>query len=221
MTDTQKLQENKQIKIDHLTEDTPIAGQNYVCVSFVSPEGIKNCNIRSFKIRGVFSNYEEAKQHAETLQKKDPVYHVFVGEMGKWLPWDPHPDSAKDQHYYESQLQKLHEGYIANREKAKRTEAERKQDMIKRTVADTADTDRNVSARTEMKKKVEAMKLKKETEKYTPSLEERNKIVEKEKERVSNNQNKVVETENKLKSIDDNIAKIKDLWSKQKQNKNK
>ena len=49
-------------KIDHLKEDEPIPGQKFVCLSFVSPEGIRNCSVRGVKVRGVFSTYDEAKE---------------------------------------------------------------------------------------------------------------------------------------------------------------
>ena len=35
-------------KIDYLDEDPPMESQKWICVSFLSPEGIKNCNIRGF-----------------------------------------------------------------------------------------------------------------------------------------------------------------------------
>lgn len=221
MTLTQSTDNKKGTAIDYLTEDAPIPGQRFVCISFVSPEGIKNCNIRSLKVRGVFDTYEEAKKQAEDLQKKDPNYHIFVGEVGKWLPWDPSPDSAKDQQYYEKQLQDLHKGYLQNREKAKQVEAERKQDMIKRSVVEASKEDRASIKKAELQKKYEELKLKKEMENTSkaPSLEERDKLIQKEKERVAKNQAKIVESENKLKSIDENLNKIKEMWAKQKEKK--
>ena len=49
----------------------------------LSPEGIRNCNVRGLKIRGVYNTQEEANKRAEYLQKIDPNFHVFVGEVGK------------------------------------------------------------------------------------------------------------------------------------------
>lgn len=220
MTDQTEIK-NKGKAIDYLTEDEPISGQKYVCISFVSPEGIKNCNIRCLKVRGVFEDYEQARKHAETLQKKDPNYHIFVGEVGKWLPWDPSPDSAKDQQYYEKQLQELHKGYLQNREKAKQTEAERKQDMLKRSVVEASNA--NNSTKAKLQKKLEQKRFEKEQSasntSSVPSLAEREQLIQKEKERLANNQTKLVESENKLKSIDENLNKIKELWAKQKDKK--
>ena len=73
-------------EVDHLDEDPPLSNQKWVCVSFLSPEGIKNCKVRGLKIRGVYSTKEEADKRAQYLQKIDADFHVFVGEVGKWLP---------------------------------------------------------------------------------------------------------------------------------------
>jgi len=117
-------------KIDHLTEDPPIVGQRFVCLSFVSPEGIRNCTTRALKIRGSYATYQEAQERCEELQKQDPDFDIFIGEVGKWLPWDPDPNSAKDQKYQEEELQKLVDGYKNNLDKAQRIQEERKRQMI-------------------------------------------------------------------------------------------
>lgn len=49
-------------------------------------------SMHGLKVRGAYSNEEQAKAHAKSLQKKDPYFNVFVADMGQWLPWDPTPD---------------------------------------------------------------------------------------------------------------------------------
>jgi hypothetical protein len=199
-----------QHKIDFLSEDAPlnlqVTKQRYVCISFVSPEGIKNCNLRSLKIRGVFEEYEQAKNFAANLQKNDPAYHIFVGEMGKWLPWDPSPNSVKDQHYYEDQLQKLHKGYLENREKAKQAESDRKREMIERSVAE-ASSDRNKAAQDKLKHKFEESKLKKEAAASAASLT------------TSSSSSGSQQSENKLKSIEENLKKLREIQNSTKTKK--
>lgn len=129
-------------RIDRLTEDDPIANQQFVCLSFVSPEGIKGCKIRALKIRGVFSTIEEAKARAQHLQSIDPIHHIFVGEVGKWLPWDPEPSNAKDQVYYEKELNNLMKGHEENMSRAKEVEAKRKQDLLEKSAKTNATKDR-------------------------------------------------------------------------------
>jgi Family of unknown function (DUF5832) len=74
---------------DNLDEDDPIPGQEYALFSFMSPEGIMNCNIRAFKFRGAFPSIEKATEHAETLKKKDKYFKIHCGESGKWVEFDP------------------------------------------------------------------------------------------------------------------------------------
>jgi len=92
----------KYTKIDNLDED-PVNGDNtnYILVSFASPEGIMNCNIRALKIRNfkgkpaIFSTYEEADKAAKEIQLVDKYFDVFVMTNGKWFAWDPLPSDRK------------------------------------------------------------------------------------------------------------------------------
>lgn len=124
--------------IDQLGEDTPIPNQLWCCISFLSPETLKNCSLRAVKIRGVFNSKEEADKRAEYLQKIDPDFNIFVGEVGKWLGWDPDPNSAEDQVYREKKLQEIMTNYKKNREKAKIMEEERKREMLEESVRNEA-----------------------------------------------------------------------------------
>jgi hypothetical protein len=157
--------------IDYLTEDTPIPGQLWVCISFLSPEGIKNCSVRGLKIRGVYGTRQEADERAKELQKTDPDFNVFVGEMGKWLGWDPDPNDVQDSVYQEKELNDLMKGYKDNLEKSKQMQHERKEDMIKKAAKEEqakAKTNNNArldKAKDRLKKKIEARNAGKEDEK--------------------------------------------------------
>jgi len=169
------------IKEDFLEVDPKIPGQNYVCLSFVSPEKIlkqkevffatkfldylindkdlivqdirekmlnkeilinyDNVNklyedwkylknddmehefhelndykttMRGLKIRGVYDSDKEAKIRSQVLRRKDPTFHVFVGQVGYWLPWDPECESIPEQEYQEGQLNELVKKYKEN-----------------------------------------------------------------------------------------------------------
>ena len=41
----------------------------------------------------------------------DNTFHVFVGQVGFWLPWDPEPSNISDEEYTESQLNDLVKNY--------------------------------------------------------------------------------------------------------------
>ena len=154
-------------KVDYLDVDPPIPGQNYVCLSFVSPDDIikqkeayimknflkkmvsdnnlcdnfeeeyenfcfnnrndledefnKNndykCSTRGVKIRGTYESYKEAQLRAQVLQKLNNSHHVFVGQVGYWLPWDPNADNIEDQEYAEDELNELMKSYKENQQK--------------------------------------------------------------------------------------------------------
>lgn len=101
-TNTYEEDMEKYTKIDNLDED-PVNGDNvnYILVSFASPEGIMNCNIRALKIRNykgkpaIFNTYEEADKAAKELQLVDKYFDVFVMTNGKWYAWDPNPADRK------------------------------------------------------------------------------------------------------------------------------
>jgi hypothetical protein len=98
-----------------LSEDPVIPNQKFVLLSFISPEQlkVKNSSLRTFKVRGVFNTYEEAQKYVKNLQDFDNnKFDIFIGEIGKWLPWD---DATKtdDEKYNDSQkeLSKLMKAY--------------------------------------------------------------------------------------------------------------
>lgn len=102
VTSTYEEDMEKYTKIDNLDED-PVNGDNinYILVSFASPEGIMNCNIRALKIRNykgkpaIFNTYDEADKAAKELQLVDKYFDVFVMTNGKWYAWDPNPSDRK------------------------------------------------------------------------------------------------------------------------------
>lgn len=83
---------SKYTLVDHLDEDEPINGQQYCLFSFLSPEGVMNCNVRAVKFRGAYPTIELATQKARELEKRDKYFKIFIGESGKWLDFDP-PES--------------------------------------------------------------------------------------------------------------------------------
>ena len=152
-------------KIDYLEVDDAIPGQNYVCLSFVSPETMIDSkesfkvakflqsvckdkdmdfkkimdqykdftykfsdelqkdfdeqndfktNIRGLKVRGTYNTREEAEKRAKKLQGIDSEFHVFVGQVGYWLPWDPCADKIEDETFINSQLNDMMEKYKEN-----------------------------------------------------------------------------------------------------------
>ena len=70
--------------------------------------------VQGLKVRGVYDTYNEAVARAKTLQKLDPSFNVFVGQVGFWLPWDPEPQDIQNQEYADEQLNTLMKQYKNN-----------------------------------------------------------------------------------------------------------
>ena len=71
-------------------------------------------SMRGLKIRGVYSNTKEAEIKSKKLQTKDKYHNIFIGEVGKWLPWDPQPHEVSEQEYAQDQLNTLMRKYKEN-----------------------------------------------------------------------------------------------------------
>jgi hypothetical protein len=167
---------------DYLDIDPPINGQNYVCLSFVSPEDViedrhafnvskylqsiaksegedfdklmsqytdfcykhedslqkeydeRNnfkTSVRGIKVRGVYQSKQEAELRASKLHKSDSNFHVFVGQVGYWLPWNPCADKIEDETFADTQLNELMTKYKENNVNKDIFYEEQKRDKIK------------------------------------------------------------------------------------------
>lgn len=159
------MSETKEDNVDYLDVDDSIPGQNYVCLSFVSPEALiekreafnvckflqSYCkdqeldykelyskyedftykfsdklqrdfdeqnefqtSMRGLKVRGVYDTRQAAEARAKRLSTTDSSFHVFIGQVGYWLPWDPNADGVQDEVFQNSQLNDMMEKYQEN-----------------------------------------------------------------------------------------------------------
>lgn len=209
---------------DYLEVDNPIPGQNYVCVSFVSPENTlaqkelfmfskymtQRCGefenkideivkkssdelrntikeelvselqkemrytyekfastfedfkykfneqlesqfsklndfkttVRGLKVRGVFDTRQEADNKAKELQRQDRSFHVFVGQVGYWLPWDPCADRVQDEEYLEEELNTMMRKYKENEIARDIFYEEEKRDKMKHAMQEKMEAER-------------------------------------------------------------------------------
>ena len=82
--------------------------------------------IRGLKVRGVYGNPKEAELKAKKLQNKDKYHNILVGDVGKWLPWDPEPHEVADQEYVQDELNTLMRKYKENEDNREKYFEERK-----------------------------------------------------------------------------------------------
>lgn len=101
-------------------------------------------NTRGIKIRGSFPTEEEAKLRAQMLNEKDKTHNIYVGEVGKWIPFNPDAFKTGKVVYAEEELNAI----MAHKEQkemiekvdfderihtAKKEAIDRNKDMAKKT----------------------------------------------------------------------------------------
>ncbi len=131
---------------DHLDEDKPfkqmVKKQNFCVLSMLTPnsfpeakrEQYKDQKILGIKVRGVFETYEEAKQRADALQKQDKYHNIFIGEVGKWLPFNVDiatMETEDDPVYREQALNQYMKAYKDSLKEEEVEEQERKEQTLK------------------------------------------------------------------------------------------
>jgi hypothetical protein len=72
--------------------------------------------MRGLKIRGAYATTAEAEARAKKLQRSDPIHNILIGEVGKWLPWDPNPSQIDKHEYANDTLNNLMKKYKENEE---------------------------------------------------------------------------------------------------------
>ena len=100
---------------DYLYEDPAVPNQKYVCISILTPKNFKDSKttMSTLKVRGCYESFEEASKRGEFLRNIDPHINVYVGEVGKWLPFDVDVSNmgSEDQVYREKSLNKYMKSY--------------------------------------------------------------------------------------------------------------
>lgn len=86
--------------------------------------------VRGLKVRGTYDTLQEAEARAKRLQKTDPNFNVFVGQVGFWLPWDPEPQNISKENYLNEDLNQLMSSYKENSEQRDELFNTRKRDLI-------------------------------------------------------------------------------------------
>jgi myosin heavy subunit len=143
-------------KQDYLYEDPILSNQKFVCISVLTPKNFKEeTTMSTLKVRGSYETYEEAKKRADFLRNIDPNINVYVGEVGKWLPFEDNPENAKDHEYQNEQLNKMMKGYVENQEKAKEFHEQRKNEMIMKALKENDEKEKRRKDRDERRAKGE------------------------------------------------------------------
>ena len=112
------------------TDPIKVPGQNWACVSFVSPTSNQKSSAIGMKIRGCFEHRDEAVQHVQRLIKLDPSFDIFICDMYNWCLVPPDPEHISDQTYQDQTLNSIISEYKKNQIYAKEHFEERKREMM-------------------------------------------------------------------------------------------
>ena len=91
-------------------------------------------SVRGLKIRGVFSNQEEAEMHSKKTRERDPNHDIYVGTVGSWLPFEPDAYKTGKIDFMEPELNRLHQEKTANEIKAKEAFDQRVKDAKRKAI---------------------------------------------------------------------------------------
>ena len=130
----EKLIEGKNITYNYINElynDWKFTRNNDLEIEFSEINDYAT-SMRGVKVRGTYESLREAKRRAEALRKKGRNFHVFVGQVGYWLPWDPEANDIEEQEYQEGQLNELMKKYQENAENRAFMYDQDRQERIKR-----------------------------------------------------------------------------------------
>lgn len=87
-------------------------------------------SVRGIKIRGVYDTLLEAENRVKDITRFDKTFNIFIGQVGCWCPWSPHPDQVTDGVYRETELNTLMKAYHENVAKKDELHQMRKQAML-------------------------------------------------------------------------------------------
>jgi excinuclease UvrABC nuclease subunit len=112
------------------TDTIKVPGQNWACVSFVSPTSNQKCQSIGMKIRGCFEHRDEATDYVKRLIRLDPTFDIFVCDMYNWCLVPPDPEKISDQTYQDETLNSIISEYKKNQIYAKEHFEERKRELM-------------------------------------------------------------------------------------------
>jgi len=94
-------------KVSVLHDNPELPGKKLFLASLISPESKQKHKVHAFKIHDLCEDEEEAKYLVQHYQKLDPDFDIFVGTVGKWLPWVFSAEDLPNIQYANEQLTEL------------------------------------------------------------------------------------------------------------------
>ena len=105
-------------KVSVLTNNPELPGKMYFLCSMVSPTGNQKHKVQAFKFHDVCGDEQEIKYLQKYYHDLDPDFDVYVGTIGKWMPWVFDANDVPNSEYADERLNEI----IAAHRQTKRTD---------------------------------------------------------------------------------------------------
>ena len=69
-------------------------------------------SVRGIKVRGTYDTFPEAENRCRQIKNFDPMFDVYVAQVGCWCPWSPRPELIDKQEFANEQLNELMQKYV-------------------------------------------------------------------------------------------------------------
>lgn len=89
-------------------------------------------SVRGIKVRGSYETFAEAENRCKQIKRFDPLFDVYVAQVGCWCPWAPRPELIPNNEFAEEQLNTMMKKYTEAQQAKNEVYQQRVQDMAAR-----------------------------------------------------------------------------------------
>lgn len=117
-----------------------------------SKENAFQTSVRGLKIRTpTYGSLEEAEEMVKKVRERDPTHDIYIGQVGKWMPWDPDAYKTGRMEFMEPELNQLHHEKTKNEQRAKQEFEQRVRETKRKAILENiklAEKNNNVLTQT-------------------------------------------------------------------------
>jgi hypothetical protein len=130
-------EEEVRMKEDSVYDDYKTYVENHedtLMKQFQKENGFQT-SVRGLKIRTpTYSSLEEAEEMVKKVRERDPTHDIYIGSVGKWMPWDPDAYKTGRIEFLEPELNQLHHEKTKNEARAKAEFEQRVRDTKRKAI---------------------------------------------------------------------------------------
>ena len=147
-------EEGDRLRAESVSDDfkTYIEQHEDVLMQQFQKENGFQTSVRGLKIRTpTYGTVEECEEMVKKVRERDPSHDIYIGQVGKWMPWDPDAYKTGRVEFLEPELNKLHHEKTKNAERAKQEFDQRVRDTKRKAIIENikmAEKNNNVLTQT-------------------------------------------------------------------------